>query len=168
MVLATRRFASTLTLVVGAACSPAAEDRVGGAATDSAHAPARSIECYHAGESVLARQPGTVAEGPPGLTGWIRFDPGSSADSGAARLIDSDGRSLGATWRRSSPDSVTITGFDDFLRVEMRLARSDSVVSGAARAHSDAALERDSTGKQVEFRREWTVTARRTSCDGIP
>ena len=157
-----------LTLVAGFACSPASDSDASDAPVDSAGPLANSTECYRADESVLARRPGTVADGPPGLTGWIRVDRESSADSGAARLVDSDGMALGAGWRRVSPDSVTITAFDDFLRVEMRLAIADSIASGTARAHSDAALERDSAGKRVEFHRTWSVSARRAPCDSVP
>jgi len=71
-------------------------------------------------------------------------------------------------WRRSTRDTIAMVAFDDFLRVEMRLAVSDSLATGVARARSDAALERDSIGKQVEFRREWGVTARRAPCGSGP
>ena len=127
-----------------------------------------SVECFRTNESVLARQPGSVADGPPGLAGLIALYGGASAASGVARLIDSDGRSLGATWHRVPPDTIAMTGFDDFLQVEMRLAVSDSLATGLARAHSDAALERNSSGKRVEFRREWRVTGRRASCGSLP
>jgi len=123
-----------------------------------------SVECYRTSESVLARQPGSVADGPAGLTGLIVLYGRVSADTGAARLADSDARSLGAQWRRVSPDTIAMTASDDFLRVEMRLAVSDSLATGLARAHSDAALERDSAGKEREFRREWGLRARRASC----
>jgi hypothetical protein len=129
---------------------------------------AEAARCFLAPESVLARKPGTVAPGPAELTGWIRLDPGPSPDSGGARLLDSDGRSLGATWRRVLPDSVVVIAFDDFLRVEMRLAVRDSSATGSATAHSDAALERDSAGRSSEFRRTWTVAATRASCDRLP
>jgi hypothetical protein len=124
--------------------------------------------CFVTPESVLARKPNTVAPGPADLTGWIRLDPGSTPDSGPARLIDSDGRSLGATWRRVAPDSLVVVAFDDFIRVEMRVAVRDSAVTGTATAHSDAALERDSAGRLGEFRRRWPVAARHAPCHAGP
>ena len=122
------------------------------------------------GRSVLARRPGSVAPGPAGLRGWIRLEHGSAADtSGPAQLIDSDGASLGAGWRRGPGDSTVVVGFDDLLRVELRLALSDSGVVGTASAFSDAALERHRpTGELREFRRRWRLTARRASCDSLP
>lgn len=84
---------------------------------------------------MLARQPGSVADGPPGLNGLILLYGRASADSGAARLVDSDGRSLGAGWRRATPDTIAMTAFDDFLQVEMRLAVSDTLAIGVGRAH---------------------------------
>jgi hypothetical protein len=65
-----------------------------------------------------------------------------------------------------SADSISVTGFDDFLRVEMRLHATDSVLTGSANAHSDAALEPDSTGAMKELRRQWTHTGRAAPCDG--
>lgn len=126
-----------------------------------------SADCFRASESVLARQPGTAADGPPGLTGWIRLESGEPSDSGTARLTDSDGRALSGRWRRLTADSIAIVAFDDFLRIEMRLATSEPM-SGSARATSDAALTRDSTGKLGTFRREWAVSARRASCADTP
>ena len=124
-------------------------------------------DCFHASESVLARRPGTPADGPAGLSGWIRLESGAPSDSGAARLTDSDGRSLGGRWRRLAADSIAVVAFDDFVRVEMRLATADPM-SGSARASSDAALVRDSTGKSSAFRRDWTVSAQRVSCADMP
>lgn len=129
---------------------------------------AAATRCFVTPESVLARKPNTVAPGPADLTGWIRLDPSPTPDSGGARLIDSDGRSLGATWRRLPPDSLLVVAFDDFLRVEMRLAVRDSSATGTATAHSDAALERDSAGRLGEFRRGWPVAARQAPCHAGP
>ena len=119
--------------------------------------------CFRTATSILARKPGTVAPGPAGLTGTLLLE-GLTADSGAARLVDSDGRALGARWRRFGRDSILVVGFDDFMRVEMRLGTTDRTLRGAAVATSDAATERDSTGRMVSFRRAWTITTRPASC----
>jgi hypothetical protein len=94
-------------------------------------------------------------------------DP-ARADSGTARLVDSDGRALDATWHRIDSDSILVVGFNDFVRVEMRLAVTQDALVGSAAARSDAATERDSAGHSVPFRRQWTMEARRTSCDSVP
>ena len=127
-----------------------------------------SGQCFRTGTSVLARKPGTVSPGPAGLTGWLRMDRPARADSGAARLVDSDGRALAAAWRRIGNDSILVVGFDDFVRVEMRLAATADSLAGSALARSDAAMERDSAGRQVPFRRRWMVVAHRASCDSVP
>jgi hypothetical protein len=144
-----------------------------GAADSAGAAPdrvARAGEavCFVTARSVLARAPGSPAPGPTGLRGWIRLEQLEAADSGPARLADSDGRALAARWRRPGSDSVVVAGFDDFLRVEMRLRVHGHGAAGVARASSDAALERDPGGRVREFRREWRVAARRTPCEGMP
>jgi len=135
----------------------------------SAAAPeAASASCYLSARSVLSRSPNSPAPGPQDLRGWIVLDRTREADSGQARLVDSDARALGASWRRIAQDSLLVTGFDDFLRVEMHLAAGDSTLKGQATAHSDAAQERDSTGRIQDYRRQWSVAARRASCDQVP
>jgi hypothetical protein len=119
------------------------------------------MECFSTRQSILARQPGSVASGPPGLTGGIRLARSEGAES---RLVDSDGRSLGATWRTIAGDSIVIVGRDDFLRVELRLARTPRGLSGIAVAHSDAAVERDSAGRATPFRRQWALEATPIRC----
>lgn len=119
------------------------------------------LECFSTPQSILARQPGSVAPGPRGLTGTIRL---SRAAGGASWLVDSDGRSLGAGWRTVAGDSIVIVGQDDFLRIELRVARTPRGLSGTAIAQSDAALERDSTGQFVPFRRQWRLDATRIEC----
>ena len=118
------------------------------------------LECYSTPQSILARRPGSVAPGPPGLTGTIRL---SDAEGAESRLVDSDGRTLGATWRTTG-DSIVVVGRDDFLRVELRVARVPQGLSGTAVAHSDAAMDRDSAGRIVPFRREWVLEATRVGC----
>ena len=129
---------------------------------------AGTVRCWLSESSVLARSPGTVAPGPAGLRGWIVLDPPSVGQSGTARLVDSDGADLGATWNGIGGDSIVVVGFDDFLRVEMRLAVTVEEVTGVAHAGSDAAQERDSAGQTRDFRRSWRVVARVASCDSLP
>jgi hypothetical protein len=129
---------------------------------------AGTVRCWVSDSSVLARAPGTVAPGPAGLRGWIVLDPPSVGQSGTARLVDSDGADLDATWNGLGGDSVAVVGFDDFLRVEMRLAVTVDEVAGVAHAGSDAAQERDSAGKMRDFQRSWRVAARAASCDSLP
>lgn len=123
--------------------------------------------CYVANRSVLARAPGTPAEGPASLRGWIRLDAFSAGDSAAAKLIDSDGFAVDAWWRRAA-DSIVVIGANDFVTIEMRLRVTDSVAHGSMRVRSDAALERDSAGKLREFRRNSTITLVRAACDSTP
>lgn len=122
--------------------------------------------CYRSDVSVLlgpAR--GGSSEGSP--PGWIRLE-GLGADSGMARLTDSNGAGLQAQWRRVEGDSIHLAGFDDFLRVEMRLAATETTVSGRAVATSDAGAERDSAGRPQDLRREWSVAAMQAACDSMP
>ena len=123
--------------------------------------------CYVASRSVLARAPGTPADGPANLRGWIRLDAFSAGDSAPARLIDSDGFAIDAWWRRAA-DSIVVKGANDFVTIEMRLRVTDSVASGSMRASSDAALERDSAGKLREFRRSSTISLVQAACDSTP
>jgi hypothetical protein len=127
-----------------------------------------TVYCFVTPGSVLARKPGTVAPGPADLVGWLQLDRPPGARNGNARLIDSDGRNLGATWERLDFDSIAVVGFDDFLRVRMRLSVTDSLASGSATAASDAATERDGAGRPVPFKRAWRVQARRATCDSVP
>ena len=123
--------------------------------------------CFVSAQSVLARGPDTAAPGPAGLRGWIRLDRFTGSDSAEATLVDSDGFALGASWLRRG-DSVNVAGSNDFVRIDLRLRVSDSVARGSMRAHSDAALERDSAGKLREFLRTGTIEFRRVSCDRMP
>jgi hypothetical protein len=122
--------------------------------------------CYRASGSALGRLPndaGGATVGP----GWIRLD-GASADSGTALLVDADGASLGARWRSTSEDSIHVLGFDDFIRVEMRLVRADTGVQGRIHTTSDASLSRDSTGQLRSLDRTADVAARAAPCDSMP
>lgn len=175
---ATRRCAVLIGSVVlaAAACAPGERRQASdSAARTSGGARATAAECYVSAHSVLGREAaparGLASEqvAPPDtIRGWLRLERDSSADSGPARLVDSDGAALGATWRRIDGDSLVVTGFDDFLRVELRLASDADSVRGSAVASSDAAFDRGSDDRLVEYRREWSVTAAPASCSGLP
>lgn len=122
--------------------------------------------CFAADRSVLARTPGSAGAPASTINGWIRLDHFIS-DSASAKLIDSDGFTLDATWRRLT-DSLVVAGFNDFVRIEMRLRVADSIARGTLNAHSDAALERDSAGKLREFSRSSRIVFRQAPCDSMP
>ena len=134
-------------------------------ATASVH-PDSIPACFMGNSSVLARTPGSAGAPPTSISGWIRLEQ-FRRDSGAAMLVDSDGFALEAAWRRVA-DSLIVGGSNDFVRIEMRLRIADSSARGTLRAHSDAALERDSAGKLQEFRRSSTVSFRQAPCDEMP
>jgi hypothetical protein len=157
-----------------AACVQDGEREPSGDSAESARAspvPAASADsvatCFVSDRSVLARGPGSPAPGSANVTGWIRLDRFGIADSAPAKLIDSDGFALDAAWRRSA-DSLMVAGFNDFVRVEMRLRVTESSATGSLRAHSDAALERDSAGQLREFRRTMSMRFREAPCDSMP
>ena len=122
--------------------------------------------CFTADRSVLARTPGSVGAPASSINGWIRLDH-FIGDSASAKLIDSDGFTLDASWRRIA-DSLVVAGFNDFVRIEMRLRVADSAARGTLNAHSDAALERDSAGKLREFSRSSRIAFRQAPCDSMP
>lgn len=141
--------------------APADSDSAQAVVADSAIHPDSVASCFTADGSVLAR-----SSTAPSINGWIRLERFAS-DSSAATLVDSDGFALDATWFRRA-DSVMVSGFNDFVRIDMRLSVSASSASGTLRAHSDAALERDSSGRLVEFRRSTDIRLRKASCDSMP
>jgi hypothetical protein len=100
--------------------------------------------------------------------GWLQLEGRGHADSGAALLVDADGKALHARWHRAARDSLRVVGFDDFLRVELRVAVRAEAVEGRGEAHSDAAAERDSAGRIVDLRRAWTLVALEVTCDSMP
>jgi hypothetical protein len=155
--------------VVLSACAKAADvdpasDSAGGAAVATPSTVTSPAACYVATQSVLARAEADTMDRP--LRGWIRLDR-TRADSGPALLVDSDGYSLEATFQQRG-DSMVVSGFNDFVRIEFRLQARESVVRGVYRAHSDAALERDSTGALREFRRSGDMILSTASCDSLP
>jgi len=123
--------------------------------------------CYQSIHSVLlgpttkSRQNG---QGP----GWLRIEGLPAADSGSGELVDANRAGLRAFWHRGPVDSVSIAAADDFLRVELRLAVSDSVAIGSALARSDADVEKDASGELRTFRREWILRAARAPCHSMP
>jgi hypothetical protein len=126
-----------------------------------------AAHCYRSSHSVLLgppRRSGQDGKGP----GWLRLEGISDADSGRGGLVDANRSSLGATWRRASGDSVSVLAAGHHLRVELRLAISDSAAVGAALARSDAAAEPDASGRLRDLRREWVLTASRAPCDSMP
>jgi hypothetical protein len=134
------------------------------AGQSSARAAAR---CYRSSHSVLlgpitkSRQNG---RGP----GWLRFEGLPTARGGSGELVDVNRAGLGGFWRRGPGDSVSMAAADDFGRVELRLAVSESVAIGSALALSDADLERDASGQLQTFRRGWVLRASRAPCDSMP
>jgi hypothetical protein len=127
----------------------------------------RLARCYRSPHSVLSGPPtrsGQQGQAP----GWLRLEGRATAERGQAELVDADRKWLGALWRRASNDSVSVSALSDHLRVELRLIVSDSVAVGPAVARSDAAAERDETGRLVDFRRAWELRAVRASCDSMP
>ena len=138
--------------------------------SDTAAAKAQAVTspvCYRSPTSVMART--TPFEGHSSVApGWLRFETSSGRDSGTLRLVDADGAALHATWRRSTADSLEIRGFDDFMRVEMRVMRSDSALAGTGLLTSDADVQRNAAGKLETLRREWAVRAVAAPCSGVP
>ena len=149
-------------------------ERDSGSPPDSVQAPATIsvlreeavAACFAADRSVLARAPGSAGAPASTITGWIRLEQ-FTGDSASAKLIDSDGFTLDAAWRRVG-DSLMVAGFNDFVRIEMRLRLADSAARGTLNAHSDAALERDSAGRLREFSRTATISFRQAPCDNMP
>ncbi len=136
-----------------------------GSASSSASVAAR---CYRSPQSVLLGPITPKSRNNGKGPGWIRMEGFPAAGSGGGNLIDESRAGLGASWRRGFGDSVSITAFDDFLRVELRLIVSDTAAIGSALARSDADLEPDSTGKLQDFRREWDFRAVIAPCDSMP
>ena len=162
-------------LLAASACAPGEQRASDSARTADVARDAASAECYVSASSLLGREAaparGLVSEQvapPDSIRGWLRLERGTGAGGGSARIADSDGAALGATWRRVEGDSLLVIGFDDFLRVELRLASDADSVRGSAVASSDAAFDRGSDDRLVEYRREWTVTAAPAPCAGLP
>jgi hypothetical protein len=123
--------------------------------------------CYRSPHSVLLGPP--TRAGQQGKSpGWLGVEVPQRADSGWAVLAEPGSKRFDAFWRRDSTDSVRLIAGDDFLKLEMRLAVSESLATGSALARSDAALEPDSSGRLADLRRVWTFRAVRAPCDSMP
>jgi hypothetical protein len=159
------------------ACAPESDRSGGDAATRAASDTTRAAEaaCWVSAHSVLGREAAT----PPGMTstqqpppdtlrGWLRLERAGDAEPGEALLLDSDGASLRGTWRPLGADSLVVEGFDDFLRVELRLARDARALAARGLATSDATFDRAADGRLAEYRREWTGRLAPASCDSLP
>lgn len=123
--------------------------------------------CYRSPHSVLFGPPtntGQQGRGP----GWIRLEEFPESDHGQAELRDSDEKAMGAGWRRQPNDSVAVLASNDFLRAELRFVVSRDSLAGQGTAHSDAALEPDSTGQLSDLRRSWKFNATEASCEAMP
>jgi hypothetical protein len=163
------RSVSVLTMI-GAACGnpkSSSRDRI---ALDSITIHAMSIRvaaaCYRSPHSVLFGPP--TPSGQQGKApGWFGLQLPMHADSGWAELRDPDSKSFSAFWRRDATDSVVLRAGDDFLRIEMRLAVTDSSITGSAVARSDATVERDASGRLSDLRRQWMLRADRAPCDSM-
>jgi hypothetical protein len=156
------------TCVPGSESEEPGEAREPAAATASGPASDSTTACFVAEQSVLARAANANTPGPADLRGWIRLKQFGVTDSAGATLMDSDGFALDAAWQRTGADSFVVAGFNDFVRVEIRLRETESGARGMLRASSDAALERDSSGKLREFRRTSRIHLSRAPCEGAP
>ena len=100
--------------------------------------------------------------------GYLRIDRDTRTDTGPALLVDADGATLRGTWSGRATDTLHVLAFDDFLRVELAVARTDAGLRGRGLATSDAELVRDSTGRMRDLRREWIVVADTIPCESLP
>jgi hypothetical protein len=122
--------------------------------------------CYRSPHSVLlGPKTGTGQQGRP--PGWVGLERFPESDHGKAELRDSDGKAISAGWRRPSADSVALLASNDFVRIEIRFLVSNGNLAGQATAHSDAALEPDSTGRLSDLRRSWKFSAAAVPCDSM-
>jgi hypothetical protein len=97
----------------------------------------------------------------------VRLEGFPDSDYGEAELRDSDGKAMTANWRRQPDDSVALLAANDFARIEIRFMVSNGNLVGQGTAHSDAALEPDSTGRLSDLRRSWNFRATAAPCDAM-
>jgi hypothetical protein len=122
--------------------------------------------CFRSVHSVLLGPPtptGQQGTGP----GWLRLSGSAESDSGMVSLVDADGKRLQGTFRRQGT-TLRIVAFDDFLRVEMTLMATGGGLAGEGKAHSDATLEPDASGRVGELRRTWPFAGAVTPCEAVP
>jgi hypothetical protein len=122
--------------------------------------------CYRSPHSVLfgpATRTGQQGRPP----GWVRLDGFPESDHGEAELRDSDGKAMSAVWRRQPGDSVFLLASNDFVRIEIQFVALKVSLAGHGSAHSDAALEPDSTGRLSDLRRSWEFDATEAPCDSM-
>lgn len=169
MTLVKRLRAIEVMILMALACKRSARQ-----AADSAQATGSSSTCYVAAESMLGRDAAT----PPGFTstqpaipdslrGWLRLDRTAESDSGAAWLTDSDQSAMPGAWRRAG-DSLLILAFNDFLRIELHVAVTPTQLRGRGLATSDAAQDRASDGRLLNYRRNWVLQAEASDCAAMP
>lgn len=122
--------------------------------------------CYRSPHSVLfGPRTRTGQQGRP--PGWVWLEGFPDSDHGEAELRDSDGKAMTATWRLQPDDSVALLAANDFARIEIRFLISNGNLTGQGTAHSDAALEPDSTGRLSDLRRSWKFSATAAPCDAM-
>jgi hypothetical protein len=130
---------------------------------NSAHAVGIIARCYRSPQSVLFGPPtSTGQQGRP--PGWVVLEGFPDSERGEAELRDSDGKTMRAGWLRQPSDTVTVLASNDFVRIEIRFLVSKGNLAGHGTAHSDAALEPDSTGRLSDLRRSWEFSATEAPC----
>jgi hypothetical protein len=139
---------------------------------ESARADARpAVEvlagCYRAPSSIMGRTNPLTGHGSV-APGWLQVHEHASADSGTVRLVDADGAAFAATWRRTAPDSIRVSGRDDFMEITIRARLRAGGISGQGLITSDADVQRNAAGQLEPLRREWSVSAQREPCDAVP
>jgi hypothetical protein len=155
-----------LTSVVEACGSGAEDSQAGDSVRQRATAASAESRCYRSRESVLLG-PGTTQRSVGHAPGWIRLEA-SDQSSGSALLVDGNGAGLTAQWQRVSGDTLHVVARDDLLRTELFVVAVADSLQGRATAHSDADVERDSTGALGDLRRAWRMSAARAPCDSMP
>lgn len=130
-------------------------------------APALAATCYQAPSSILGRT--VPLDGHTTIApGWLRFADSSVADSGTVQLIDADGATFQAAWRRTNGDSLLIHGRDDFMEITLRARARDESITGTGLVTSDADVQRNAAGQLEPLRREWAIAARVAPCADAP
>jgi hypothetical protein len=136
--------------------------------TPQARVAAPAVEsCFRSATSVLGRTTPLTGHGSVS-PGWLRFGSAPVEDSGTVQLVDADGATFPARWRRIAADSIEIRGRDDFMEVSIRAAVSDTAIAGTGVLTSDADVQRNAAGQLEPLRREWRLSAPSAPCGGVP